>query len=371
RIAQIQNESAARVQILKQKSQEVESQLNQVRGNLAVTETKLTEVEQQKGVLTQQLTRTKKSYMAQIENLRAENEAKMQAEREEFQKNLKRQHLSAAARAKKLKEFGEQAAQRAEAMQGQIASLDSKVRETDAQLRDTDAKLRDTGAKLEGAEKEKTRYVAAVEGLKRENAAIQGDLEKSRAMTNARKNIANSISGAFKKAGIKANVDGQTGVVTLDFGEEYFDTGRAELKSNMREKLNKFFPIYTDSLFNNPKSADKIANVEIIGFASSTFKGKYVNPNSLDPIDQEAVSYNLKLSFSRANEIFKHVYGKNALTDTQKKRLLPMIKVVGRGYLPEGKSADDIPSGMDERKFCKLYNCKKAQKVIVKFNLKD
>ena len=62
----------------------------------------------------------------------------------------------------------------------------------------------------------------------------------------------------------------QTGQVTLDFGDEYYDSGSATLKPAMRAKLDRLFPIYTDSLFNNPKSADKIANIEIIGFASSS-----------------------------------------------------------------------------------------------------
>ena len=31
----------------------------------------------------------------------------------------------------------------------------------------------------------------------------------------------------------------------------------------------------------------------------------------------------------------------------------------------------DIKEGISEGEFCKLYNCNKAQRVVVKFNLKD
>ena len=364
RIAALKSQSAVQIQALNERKVQTETELNQVRGNLAATEGKLGEAkqtiaqqEQEKSTLSQQLESTRQGYLNQISGLRAKHSAQLKAERDAFQADLERQNIGAAAKSKKLAQFAEQAGEKAKALEGQLAGLNGKVR--------------DTEAKLAGAEQEKGRYVAAVEGLKKQNGALQSDLGKARALANARREIANSIGGAFKKAGVKANVDGSTGDVTLDFGEEYFDTGRADLKPGMRKKIDEFFPIYTDSLFKNPKTADKIASVEIIGFASSTFQGRYVNPQSLKPQDQEAVSYNLKLSFSRAKEIFKHIYGKNSLTDAQKKELLSVIKVTGRGYLPEGKTSSDIPDGLSDVEFCKRYNCNKAQKVIVKFNLKD
>ena len=51
--------------------------------------------------------------------------------------------------------------------------------------------------------------------------------------------------------------------------------------------------------------------------------------------------------------------------------LLPKIKVVGRGYLPDGKTGQDFPKGMSQKEFCAKYNCNQAQKVIIKFKLKD
>ncbi len=96
-------------------------------------------------------------------------------------------------------------------------------------------------------------------------------------------------------------MNGKTGEVTLDFGDEYFDTGSTTLKPRMRDTLDKFIPAYANSLFQIQKSRIKSESVEVIGFASSTYKGKYVNPKSVDADDKEALEYNLKLSFGRAN----------------------------------------------------------------------
>ena len=89
------------------------------------------------------------------------------------------------------------------------------------------------------------------------------------------------------------------------------------------------------------------------------------------PEDQEAVRYNLKLSSDRAMAIFNHIFDRKKMSFAHQQELLPKIKVVGRGYLPDGKSLQDFAPGMKESEFCKRYNCKAAQKVIIKFNLKN
>ncbi|MBI3556658.1 MAG: hypothetical protein HY074_10380 [Deltaproteobacteria bacterium] len=170
---------------------------------------------------------------------------------------------------------------------------------------------------------------------------------------------------------MKGKVEARTGEVTLDFGDEYFDTGSVNLKPQMRTILDKFVPLYARSIFNDAAVASKIGSVEIVGFASSTYKGKYVNPKSSRPEDKDALDYNLKLSFGRANSIFQHIFDRSSLSKQDRERLLPMIKVVGRGYLPEGTNAADIPDGMSEAEFCSRYHCSKAQRVVIKFNMKD
>jgi len=176
----------------------------------------------------------------------------------------------------------------------------------------------------------------------------------------------------LNRAGLKNTIDGKTDDMTLAFGKKYFNTNSSDLKPNMITTLQKFMPGYSKSLFSDDKIAQNIDNVEIVGFASSTFKGKYVPPDSLKPEDREAINYNLKLSFNRANAIFKHIFDTKKMSFEHQRDLLPKIKVVGRGYLPEGKSGKDFPTaGMPESQFCSKFNCKQAQKVIIKFKLKD
>jgi outer membrane protein OmpA-like peptidoglycan-associated protein len=227
-----------------------------------------------------------------------------------------------------------------------------------------EGKLAGLKGKIEATESE-------LAGVQAANVGLKGDLERTRAVANARKDLAGKIASTFAQSGVKGAVDARTGEVTLDFGEEYFDTGSTALKPKMRVSLEKFIPLYAKSLFSDPKIAAKIGSVEIIGFASSTYMGKYVNPKSTRPEDKAAIEYNLKLSFGRANSIFSHVLNQSKLSKEDRDRLMPLMKVVGRGYLPEGRAPADIPDGLSEKEFCARYNCKKAQRVIVKFTMKD
>jgi hypothetical protein len=433
-ITALRDETENKIKALEIKKRMVSQELTQVRSTLQDTEVKLDQAhgtirqkdqtiqvrnqtieaqEREKSQLAEKLSADRARYAAELEQAEQEHAAKLAAERSAFMSNLKKQRMSAEARARKIAQFAAQAEKKAGALENQLSGLHEKISQTDSKLKSAEAEYAAAQARLAGTQKELqgTKSVlagtqqalqgtkkdlegtkqalsgtkSALEGTKaalgkaeadkgRALAAVedlQGDLARTRAMANARKILAAQIVGEFNKAGIKGAVDGKTGEVTLDFGGEYFDTGSTNLKPNMRTTLDKFIPLYARSLFSNPKLADKIANVEIVGFASSTFKGKYVKPNSIRPGDKEAIEYNLNLSFGRANSIFKHMLNHGNMSEKERERLLPLMKVVGRGYLPDNVSASDIPDGMPEKVFCAKYNCKKAQRVIVKFNMKD
>jgi chromosome segregation ATPase len=378
RVAELRSESARRIEALEQRNEQVSAQLDDVKADLKQTESKLSQTQedlsqagqeiaqkkQQVGQLVNQLEDTKKKYVSEMESLRSSHEQKMAAEKAAFNANLAKVKMSAQARAQKIAQFAADAKRKAQALEGQLAGLQDKISQTEGQLESAQTRLA-------GAEAAKARAQAAVSGLQKEKADLEGDLMRTRQIANAKKNLASQIAKNFERAGIKAAVDTGTGMVTLDFGEEYFDSGSDTLKPKMKSTLDKFIPIYARSLFSDPKVSEKVANVEIIGFASSTYRGKYVNPRSVRPEDKEAINYNLKLSFGRANAIFNHVLKEGALSEAEKKRLVPMMKVVGQGYLPEGRNPAEIPSGISEKEFCKKFNCKRAQKVVVKFNMKD
>ncbi len=194
------------------------------------------------------------------------------------------------------------------------------------------------------------------------------ELAKAQENLNARKNLANLIKSNFAKNGIKADVDVKTGDVILAFGDQYFDSDSSNLKNGMRKILEQAVPVYSNSLFENQTIADKISNVEIVGFASPTFKGKYIDPKSLNPEDRAAVNYNLDLSYNRARAIFNHVFDQNKMQFKYQQKLLPLVKVTGRSFFDQAERgiATEAPDS-----FCKKNDCAKLQRVIIKFNLKD
>jgi hypothetical protein len=132
----------------------------------------------------------------------------------------------------------------------------------------------------------------------------------------------------------------------------------------MKKVLERAMPAYAQSLFQSPRIAEKIENVEIVGFASPTFKGKYVDPSKLGNQEREAVNYNLDLSYSRARSIFDHIYSK--MTFNHKQRLLPLVKVTGKSFLGD-KANRNVSSG-DSAAFCEAL-AKKSEAKGVRFRL--
>jgi chromosome segregation ATPase len=349
--------AAAKAKRLAEFQGQADRQAQELQGKISALSGKVQQTEAEKAQLAGALASTQGALAStqaeaerKIGELRAAHAAKLASERAAFDASLRASNLDAAAKAKRLAEFQGQADRQAQELQGKISALSGKVKDTESQLA--------------GAERDKSRYVASIEGLK-------GDLARSQEIAQARQKLAQRVRENLAKAGIAAKVDPKTGEVTISFGEDYFNSGSADLTPTMRKALNDLMPVYSSSLLGDAKTADKIANVEIIGFASPTYKGHYVNPKSLAPADQEAVNYNLKLSFSRANAIFRHVFNPQKLSFKHQKDLLPLVKVVGRGFLPEGVKGEDIPGGLAENKFCEQFNCQRAQRVILKFNLKD
>jgi len=218
---------------------------------------------------------------------------------------------------------------------------------------------------------EKGRYMASLNNLKNEKDALSKDLHTAQKLVSARKAIVGAIKDNFKKAGIPVDLDAKTGDVILSFQDEYFDTDKSELKPTMKNILHKFFPVYSKSLLADTKIADMIASVEVVGFASPTYQGRYIDPKSLAKQDQTAVDYNMQLSFQRANAIFKYIFDTDKMQYQYQQTMRPIVKVTGRSFLADGVENRGIASSISNKDYCTKYNCKKSQKVIIRFNLKD
>jgi len=300
----------------------------------------------------------KKKTEQEIEGMKDEfREARSKAQKE-FNEQLRDQRLSALERSKKIEAFRDKLA-------AQKNDLDKKVQSLEGQMSAKQKELADAEASVQQAK-------ARARALKGQNSKLSKNLAKAKDIIDAKKKLTKKIADSLRKAGVKASVDGKTGDVVLDFGQEYFDTGKSNLKSNMKATLKKFMPAYSKSLLQDKEIASKIKSVKIVGFASPTYKGRYVDPRSLRSEDREAAKYNLELSYKRAESIYDYIFDKRYMSYQYQKEILPMVEVAGRSYFAEGEEKQrEIASNLPSGEYCKKFDCKKSQRVIIKFDMKS
>lgn len=252
-------------------------------------------------------------------------------------------------------------------VKGQLGATQGQLNNTKGQLAATQGKLASTEGQLNSTRGALDATKGQLDNTKGQLSATQGQLAKAKAEIEARKSVAGEIQKGFNKAGVKADIDLQTGDVVLDFGQAYFDNNSDHLKNEMKNVLEKAMPIYSRSLFGNPKVSDKISAVEIIGFASPTYQGRFIDPHSSKPEDKQALKYNMDLSYRRANSIFSYMLDEQNMKFDHQKDLLARMKVSGRSFLETMKvSTRNIATAAD---FCKQNDCKKAQRVIIRFSM--
>ncbi len=332
---QIQAQGEEKIKSLVATNQEYSSQLNQLSSELKGTQSAL------------QGTQTALNQKAQEAH---ELQGKLHASAGEAQ-GLKSK--IAALRAAHDKEIADaRGAFDAEVRKGQMDAAERSRRE--GELR----------ANAAAKERELAGRIGALQGQLKDTT---GELAKAKEEMDARRGIAREIQKGFGAAGIKADVDMRTGEVVLDFGDHYFESDSANLKDEMKDIIERAMPVYSRSLFGNPKIASKISTVEIVGYASPTYKGKYVDPRSDKPEDKAALKYNMDLSYRRANSIFNYLVENKGPHFQHQKNLLALMKVSGRSFLEVMKVQSRAPASAGD--FCKQNDCKKAQRVIVRFSM--
>lgn len=360
KIGELQNQTKS----MKESVEEINRELANAEGQLQDAKGKMAQQEALKQKLESDMAAANAEHAAKMADMRKNFDAKIAGERAALEDKLNKEKASGAEKLKRLGEFKDKVAGEKAALDRQLASLKDEVGKAKGEADQLKGALQD-------AQKEHGKYMAAINQLEKDKAGLSGDLKRAKELNDAKKALAKKIADNLAKNGIKAGVDGKTGDVTIQFGDEYFDTGRAELKPNMKAVLQKFVPTYSRSLLEDEKVAKEISSVEIVGFSSPTYKGRYVDPQSLDLKDRAAVSYNLDLSYNRAKSIFSYMFDQKSMTYQYQKELLPMVKVTGRSFLAEEVKGRDIASGLDIKSYCDKYNCEKSQKVIIRFNLKD
>ena len=313
---------------------ESEKDLDSIKTKLAHEQKKLLNEKKQKSFMVKKFEATRLAYKEQIKNLKQKQQAAKAQLKQQVaakQKELKQQNLSAAAHKKALKKFKSQAQRQAQNQQKQyakqVASLQNKIK------------------------------------------SVQGDLKKALKNSKQTKQLARKLKEALKQSNLQAQVNQKTGDVVISFKDEYFDTDKYKLKDGMKSILQQFVPLYAQTLFSNPEVAKKINQVEVVGFASPTYRGKFVDPRQVSRTSKQAINYNLDLSYRRAKSIFSYILDSDKLQGFKnRKKLMSLIKVSGRSFLAE-KTTRQPAEHLSSDDFCKLHDCKKAQKVIIKFNL--
>jgi len=338
RLAKLQEESEGKIDSLRDAKETYEKQLAKTQNELGSLSGKLKDTENQLAHQTSeaqnlkgQLSKAEADSQAKISALRGQYATQAANDRAAFDKELAKHKLGAAEKARREAAFRADAAKKEQELEGKIKGLSGRMAGLADQLKNT-----------------------------------EGQLAKAKAEMDARKEVAREIKKGFEKAGVKADIDMQTGEVLLDFGQAYFDSDSAKLKEEMKAVLERAMPVYSKSLFGDPKLAKKISSVEVVGFASPTYQGRFIDPNSTKPKDRDAIKYNMDLSYRRAKSIFNHILDEKSMEFEYQKELVPMMKVSGRSYLEVIKVNRNIASGED---FCKINDCKKSQRVIIRFSM--
>jgi myosin heavy subunit len=321
---------------------------------------------------------------------RANEELKLKAQKiAEATQEVKEQNRTIASlqtvvesKEQALSQLSEEVSQR----EAEIAQIQERVKELSSQetlaaqqaqelkrlqsdLSKKESQLKDAKSTQESLAQEKAALAAAKD---QEISDLQEKFRKATA--GLRREIAASLASRLKQKGIIADVDKGTGDVTVRFTNAYFDYNSSNLKDEMKRELETFIPIYAKSLFGNKRHAASIASIEIVGSASPSFKGQYINPRSIASVqDKAALNYNLDLSYRRAKKIFEHTFFTEAFKFDHKEEMMPMVKVTGTGYLQALEELKELPTPQQDKAkgFCGVYDCQAYQKVTLKFNLKE
>ena len=122
------------------------------------------------------------------------------------------------------------------------------------------------------------------------------------------------LSASLAAANLKAAVDPTTGDIMLD-SAVFFETGKAELRQEGKELLDRFIPVYLEVLMRE-EYAGYLGEIIIEGHTDS--KGSYES--------------NLKLSQDRALQVALYCLRMPSLSAAQKQQLQKILTAKGRSY---------------------------------------
>ena len=158
-----------------------------------------------------------------------------------------------------------------------------------------------------------TLFVLAMTGFtqnKMQQQAIQSD-------------VAKELIKNMKEKNINAQIDKLTGQVKIP-DLELFNVGSYSLSDKGKLYLDKFVPIYINTIFSNSKLSDKIVNIVIQGHTDSQ---SFINTTS----EEQQFIKNMDLSIKRASAVEEYLFKTNynkKYTD----KLTKLISVEGKSF---------------------------------------
>ena len=155
---------------------------------------------------------------------------------------------------------------------------------------------------------------AATLKLQEQQDALNAQARRIDSLIGVRAAKIQDLSNALTAANLKAAVDPNTGDIMLD-SAVFFETGKAEIRQEGKELLDRFVPVYLNVLLQS-KYTDYLGEIIIEGHTDS--KGSY--------------TANLKLSQDRALQVALYCLNMPSLTDAQKQMLQKILTAKGRSY---------------------------------------
>ncbi len=210
KVRQTQEQGVQKIEALKAVNKNYSSQLSQLSTELRGTQVALQQQKQESEQLNSKLSEAEglaQGLKAKMAAARAAHNKELAAAQAAFEAEVAKGQMDAAERARREGALRAEAARKEQELAGKLAGLSGQLKDTEGKLAATQGALKETGSALAKAKEE----------------------------ADVRRGIAREIKGGFAKAGIKADVDMQTGEVVLDFGDNYFESDSANLKDAMKD----------------------------------------------------------------------------------------------------------------------------------------
>jgi len=178
--------------------------------------------------------------------------------------------------------------------------------------------------------------------------------------------LADNIAQKMQNAGIEVFIDPQSGMLVLRLDDSFlFKRNSYELTDPAKVKIKDIIPKYAESLFADEKNRSRVSSVSITGYASPRYKKQYVDPLIYDV---ESYNYNLDLSYKRAQEVAKYIFGEQIGGFRFKDLLRMKAQVAGKSHMLPIKALK--VKSENEQKLCGEYDCSKSRRVEISFLLK-